>query len=403
VDFKREPDTRQDAPYAVAYPAFNTAEEILILPDRGRGYSVGGRDIDRVLGGVRYHRSTTIMDGKAITEVSTRALQREFPATEALTVQLGLNTLSEEATWVRAPVAYGLSKREQLGLSALDPTTTEGFFKRANEMMGKRETDKAIADYDEVLRREPGMAPALLGRGAALVRKGDIDRALADFDAALRLQPDLLQALYARADTRVTAHRTDEALADAAEAIRQAPNSIEPYEVRGDLYLRLGQPAKALEDFDTSLRINPEAYGALQGRARAYVAMGKPNLAAADLDDIGESADMLNGRCFARAVANLTLDKALEECDAAIRLAPKAAHILDSRGFVRFRRGEFAKAMADLDAALALDPRIAESLYIRGVAKKRLGDARGGDADIKAALALDAQVERTYADYGVTN
>jgi tetratricopeptide (TPR) repeat protein len=403
VDVKREPDTRQDAPYAVIFPQFTTAEETVILPDHGRGYSVTGRDIDRTIGGVRYLRSTQITDGAVVTRSSARALEREFPATEALTVQLGLSGLGDETVWVRAPVAYGASKQEQQGLSALDPTTTETYFRRANEMLSKRETEKAIADYDEVLKREPGMAPALLGRGAALVRKGDLERALADFSEALRLQPDLLPALYARAEARVTAGQTDGALADAAEAIRLSPNAVDPHSNRGLIYLRIGQPRRALEDFEASLKINPEDFEALQGRARSYAALGQLSLAKADLSSIGETADNLNWRCYARVVANLTLDEALAECDAAVRLAPKAPNILDSRGFVYFRRGQFALAIADFDAALNLDPRLAESLYLRGLAKRRLGDLRGGDADTSAAKALDAQVARTYADYGVTN
>jgi tetratricopeptide (TPR) repeat protein len=403
IDLKREPDTRLDAPYAVNFPQFTTAEETLILPDHARGYSVTGRDIDRTVGGVRYRRTTRLQDGAVVAQTSVLALQKEFPATQALTVQLGLASLGEETVWVRAPVAYGASKAELQGRSALDPTTTETYFRRAGEMLGKRETDKAIADYDEVLKREPGMPQALLGRGAAYVNKGDLTRALADFDEALRLQPDLLPALYARASARVAAGQPDGALADMAEALRQAPNSAEPRNRRGEIYLRLGQPAKALEDFDASLKINPEGYAALEGRARVYAALGKPELARADLSRIGESADLLNGRCFARAVVGLTLDEALRECDAAIALAPAAAHIFDSRGFVRFRRGEFALAIADFDTALKLDPKIAESLYLRGLAKKRLGDAAGAGADIAAARALDAQVARTYADYGVTD
>jgi tetratricopeptide (TPR) repeat protein len=403
TDLKREPDTRQDAPYAVNYPQFSTSEETLILPDHGQGYSVSGRDIDRTIGGVHYHRTTQIKDGEVISQTSVRALQREFPATEALTVQLGLTSLGSETVWARAPVAYGASKKELQGLSALDPTTTEAFFKRANEMLGKRETDKAIADYDEVLRREPGMAPALLGRGSAYVRKGELEKALADFDQALRLQPDLLPALYARAEARVTAHQVDGALADAAAALRLAPNSTDPYNSRARIYLRLGQPQRALDDYNASLKINPEGFVALQGRARAYAALGKPALAQADLYSIGESANVLNWRCYARAVVNLTLDEALTECDAAIGLAPKAPEILDSRGFVYFRKGELSKAIADFDAALTLDPKLSDSLYLRGLAKKRLGDSRGAVTDLAAAKGLDAQVARTFADYGVTD
>ena len=228
VDLKREPDTRQDAPFAVNFPAFSTAEETLILPDHGVGYRLEGRDIDREIGGVRYRRTTSLSDGTVVTKTSILALRPEFPASEALGVQLGVSNLAAEGEWVRAPVAYDLKSGELDGRSALDPTTTEAFFKRAAEMLGKGEIDKAIADFSEVIHREPGMAQAHLGRGLALQRKGRMDAALADLDEAVKALPDNLSARYARAEARLLTHAVDAALSDAAEAIRLAPTTIEP-------------------------------------------------------------------------------------------------------------------------------------------------------------------------------
>jgi tetratricopeptide (TPR) repeat protein len=401
-DLKREADSRQDAPYAVPYPSYDAASVRILLPDHASGYRIEGRDIDRTFGGVRYQRVTTLEGGAVVSRISLRSTAPEFPASEALTVQHGLAELAAETVAVRAPVDYGPTRKELQGLSALDPTTTEGFFRRAGEMLGKGETDKAIADYDGVIRREPGMAQAYLSRGLAWRRKGPIERALGDYDQALKLQPDLLVALYARSQDRQAAGRPQEALADADAAVRLAPNTIAPYQNRALLLLTQKAPERALADFDAALKLNSEDKLALAGRARALAALGRPSEAAADLAAIGETADILNERCFARAIAGVTLDAALGECDAAVRLAPSSAAILDSRGFVRFRRGEWARALADFDAALKLDPRQAPTLYVRGLARKRLGRGREGEADIAAALALDAQVARTYADYGVT-
>jgi tetratricopeptide (TPR) repeat protein len=50
--------------------------------------------------------------------------------------------------------------------------------------------DSAIADYDAVLRLDPGLADIFNARGELWRKKGDRPKAVADFGAALRLNPD---------------------------------------------------------------------------------------------------------------------------------------------------------------------------------------------------------------------
>ena len=60
---------------------------------------------------------------------------------------------------------------------------------RAAALGRKRQDDRAIADYDTLLRLDPAQADALNARGQLWWRKGDRPKAIMDFGAALKLDP----------------------------------------------------------------------------------------------------------------------------------------------------------------------------------------------------------------------
>jgi tetratricopeptide (TPR) repeat protein len=61
---------------------------------------------------------------------------------------------------------------------------------RATAYDRKDQIDRAIADYDMLLRLDPTLADIFNARGELWRRKGDRPRALADFGAAIKLKPD---------------------------------------------------------------------------------------------------------------------------------------------------------------------------------------------------------------------
>src|SRR6202140_3587893 len=61
---------------------------------------------------------------------------------------------------------------------------------RAGVYDRKDQLDRAIGDYDTVLRLDPALADIFNIRGELWGRKGDRPRALADFGAAIKLNPD---------------------------------------------------------------------------------------------------------------------------------------------------------------------------------------------------------------------
>jgi tetratricopeptide (TPR) repeat protein len=71
----------------------------------------------------------------------------------------------------------------------LRPDRVKALIARAAAYERKDQLDRAIGDYDAVLRLDPTLADIFNARGELWLRKGDRPRALADFEAAMKLNP----------------------------------------------------------------------------------------------------------------------------------------------------------------------------------------------------------------------
>jgi tetratricopeptide (TPR) repeat protein len=155
-------------------------------------------------------------------------------------------------------------------------------------------------------------------------------------------------------------------------------------------------------DFDQALKLKPDDVDALMARAGLFaeaVAQYDKWITAHDSD--ARVPDARNARCWARALRGQELDKALADCNAALKSRPDTAAFLDSRGLVRLRMGDLDKSIADYDAALRLQPHSAWSLYGRGLAKVRKGLTSAGEADIAAATAVQPRIEDEARKRGI--
>ena len=77
---------------------------------------------------------------------------------------------------------------------------------RAGAYERKDMIDRAIADYDSVLRLDPSLADIHNARGELWRKKGDLPKAVADFAAAIKLNPDHVAA---RANHRALAQEAE--------------------------------------------------------------------------------------------------------------------------------------------------------------------------------------------------
>jgi tetratricopeptide (TPR) repeat protein len=179
--------------------------------------------------------------------------------------------------------------------------------------------------------------------------------------------------------------------------------------LRASMRLSGNDASGARQDLDAvDGRLAPQADERLD-LARLYERAAAFEPAARQLDlwikahpDDARLAMAENRRCWMGAMSGSDLDRALVACNTAVRMQPKTAQFLDSRGLVHLRRGETDKALADYDAALALDPKLAWSLYGRGLAEQRKGMADAAKADFAAAASLSPKIAETARSRGLT-
>ena len=243
-------------------------------------------------------------------------------------------------------------------VAATEPRDADGFSRRGAAFAARRDYERAIEDFDKAIALAPTEPRYLYQRARAHLDAHQTALARADLDAELKLKPDDAEGRLGRATFRLAAEDREGARADLDAAAAAASKQADLRLSIGELYLALDQFEPAVAQFDLWIAVHGED-------SRLPVA--------------------LNGRCWARGLAGRDLDKALSDCDRAVRLTRRAADVLDSRGLVHLRRGEFDRAIADYDAALAQKPKIAWSLYGRGLAELKTGAKVQGDADIAAA------------------
>lgn len=275
-----------------------------------------------------------------------------------------------------APVALpaGMYLVDAVANSGGEPTTADGFARRGAARLSARDLPGAIADLSEAIRQSPGTAGFYADRARAYRLADNAAAEIIDIDKALTLDPGMGGLLRLRAAQRLAGHDRAGALSDAEAAARvTAPTSWESGGLAA-LFVRLRQPARAIAMFDAVIAAHP---------------------------DDSQLDSMLNGRCWARALANVELDKALADCSRAIRHNGSRPDWLDSRGLVHFRQAHYPLAIGDYDAALKLHPGMAWSLYMRGQARLALGQMVAARTDELAALAIQPDIGDEVAAYGI--
>ena len=77
---KRDPTADPSAPFAVAYPLYNTFRTEIVLPRGGAGFQLVGRTFNQTVGATAFTRSARLVDGEAVFETSLRGVAPEFAA-----------------------------------------------------------------------------------------------------------------------------------------------------------------------------------------------------------------------------------------------------------------------------------------------------------------------------------
>ena len=253
-----------------------------------------------------------------------------------------------------------------------DPTDAAGFSRRGAAETSRRDYKAAVADFDRAVSMDPGNGQYLLERARAQFLSGSGKAAFADLDQAVKVSPKDPEIRLARAFMLIQQKRKDDALEDlkAADAIL-SPQADERFALAGG-FEQVDQFDKAIANYDLWLKGHP---------------------------DDSKQPEAMNGRCWTRALAGRDLPLALKDCDSALRQF-KSGNYFDSRGMVELRMGQYDRAIDDYDEALKLAPKKPWSLYGRGLAKHHKNDA-SAQSDLDAAIAIDPELPARAKELGI--
>jgi tetratricopeptide (TPR) repeat protein len=276
-----------------------------------------------------------------------------------------------------------------LGSFADSSTDTAYLERRGIQDALRKDFNSALAYLHRACELAPSNPEYVYVLGRVQWQSGHLDLAMQSFDRAIALKPDYVQALLARAKLGFKDHARAKADLDAVDRIVSSKDDM-----RLDLgltYDAIGESAAAIRQYDLWLDAHVEDNRRAVGLA---------------------------ARCRAQAEADQSLDRALKDCNDALRQVddnPNATpsgsfirphlrdnpDILANRGLVWLRRGELDRAIKDYDDAIAERPKIAEYRFARGVAELRAGRQAKGQADIAAASAMEKDVAERFASWGL--
>lgn len=192
-----------------------------------------------------------------------------------------------------------------------------------------------------------GDGPLLRARGAAYQAKGDLDRAIADYDEVIRLSPKDKDALGLRANAYKAKKDFDRSLADYDQLVQIDPKDARAYFHRGRFYWQIASFTKSLADFDQATQLNPKYAYAILWREIVAKRSDQPS-------QLSEAARQLDATKWPAPIVNLFLGTMTPEqvLDAADDADPrkKKGQVCEAN----FYSAELALQRGSTDGALKL-------------------------------------------------
>jgi tetratricopeptide (TPR) repeat protein len=298
---------------------------------------------------------------------------------------------------------------EAIRLAPDSPVGMEARLRRGQVLVNTGDLDRAIADYDAVISRDPDNVLALEDRGIAYRRKGDFTRAIADFDTLIRVDLETI-ATFAEGTAPAASGELGSALFSYDRAVERKDECLESSGYRNSLpYPKWPGLARAVAVFDALMRRSSREAAVRRGSAHYH--LGELDLAIEDFTSvigskpparfgpgpIGTGSRDLAVAYWKRAAAYRDkgdLDQALADFNDAVSAwttsgmaAAPDAGIFNGLGLALMRKGEFARAVANFDRMIQARRDYAPAYASRGIAKLYAG-LPGAAEDLADAVRL---------------
>jgi tetratricopeptide (TPR) repeat protein len=387
ADFSRDAGSNRDAPFAVAYPFYNSTHETITLPRAASTFQLaGGETISETVAGITYERHATLAGNVLTVDQSQRSVASEFSFAEAPAAQARLRALYDRTLYLSAG-PYRPSHADIETQRNAAPTDFDGYIQRAAIYLDGDHADEAMADINQALSRQPHSAAALALRAIAHLLKDEEAAARADLTAAAAIEPHNTFVLRAGGMLALQSGSNAEAITQFTQALVDAPQDTFLLTARAQAYFNTRDDDRALADADAVARVGQPSPDLRLLRANVYLRRGDQAHAGAEADalardpDAGAYGHVLAARIYANVHRQ---DEAMSEFDRALAIGPEA-YMYVNRAGIR-PETDAAGRLADADAALRLDPQMTEALEIKASVFERQHNYPDAIAQLSQAM-----------------
>jgi tetratricopeptide (TPR) repeat protein len=230
--------------------------------------------------------------------------------------------------------------------------------------------------------------------------EGGVEEALARADAAVAAEPDRPGYHEMRGSLLVQLGHDEDARAAFEKATQLDPERGTAWAGLATVAARGNDLARAVELFDKAAELSPETSVFLYSAAQLSYAAGDSEGAERRYREIVRHfpghAGARNDLAWILAERGVELDLALELAEEAQRLDP-SPDVLDTLGWVHFKRGELSAAVATLEQAVEARSTSPSIRYRLGIALRKAGDSDRAKEMLQAAIASGAFPEAADA------
>jgi tetratricopeptide (TPR) repeat protein len=283
-------------------------------------------------------------------------------------------------------------------LIELQAQNPEGYYQRGIVWRLQKNGGAAMADFESALALNPKLLDAFGQIVGLLASRKDFTAALARCDQQLHMLKDssFHQAFIMSVKGRLYMAQD---MAKEAESAYQAailadPNFTQPYYGLAQLYLRRKEVELAIEQYDAMLVKNPNMVGPNMLLGALYDAQKKFDSSEKHYREVlridAGFAPAANNLAFLLTERGENLGEALQLAQKAKGKLPEDPSVMDTLGWVYYKRGLYDLAIAEFAGSLEKLPNNASVHYHIGLAYSKKGDTGLAKEHLAKALQLDA-------------
>ncbi|MFO1419250.1 MAG: tetratricopeptide repeat protein [Methylotetracoccus sp.] len=260
------------------------------------------------------------------------------------------------------------AERELHQVIKREPDNEDARFGLAVLLLETEQLDRAEAEFQRLAGSTKWRGQAAFYLGLLEARKGRLEAALRWFDQ-VESGPTEFDARVNAVTALINLDRLGEARSRLVELRRKFPNeALKLYLLESDLLVRRHDPEAAFDLLTAALKDMPQQSELLYSRALVAERLGRLDVLESDLRAVlaktPDDANALNALGFTLADHGIRLDEAQALIERAMKLKPDDAAILDSWGWLQYRRRNLEQSVVYLQRAYRLvdDPEIGAHL-----------------------------------------